>query len=128
MDLRIKKLDFKPPKLDKVYFTKVGDRSYINKEKIKKDAGYKCAKCKRKFHSYYLHVDHKRAIHTYKKGDISDHIATIHIGQSKLKQKYDNPKNYQVLCIKHHNEKSGKETRKRIRKKRNNPLNCILKS
>ena len=80
--------------------------------KLKKEKGMRCQRCKRRFPIYVLELHHKKPIHAFRDGT----KLTIPLLEKIRRPSYDWKKNLMVLCrnchkIKHH-ELSQKEKEK----------------
>ena len=99
-------------KVDKIYTTKMGDRTLTTaqKRKIKEGQGCRCTKCGKKFPKWQLHVDHKKPIASYKNKLTGVDLPVYTFGKKYIPE-YDRHKsNLDVLCIPCHNKK--KQSRK----------------
>lgn len=92
----------------KLYSTKVGDRTLTpaQKRNDKKGAGYRCARCKRKFSfeeaQDYLQVHHKKSVASHKDKFLGVDIPIVTFGKKHIPKYGRRKSNREVLCIKCH--------------------------
>jgi len=109
----------------KIYQTKAGDRTRTTTQnkKLKEKAGFRCQRCKKKFHSAFLDVHHKKQVSAHKSKDGFD-LPVMSMGK-KIKPKYDSDKNAQVLCKKCHQEIHRQRTKRKTAKKKKQKLDLF---
>jgi len=113
--MRIKKINLKPPKIEKMHITHAGERTLTaaQKRKLKEEVGYRCQICKKKYNPRFLEIHHKKGIAKHK-SQLGATLPIFSIGK-KYKPKYERKSNLQVVCITCHDKTKKK---KKIKKKK----------
>ena len=93
-----------------IHVSKVGDRSLtpVQKRNLKKEKGFRCDICHKKFDPRYLEVHHRRAISKHKNSLGYTKYLPIYSTGKRTKQAYDRKSNLQVACLKCHDKTKKK--------------------
>lgn len=111
--IKIKQPKIKPPKIQKLYMTKAGDRTLTpaQKRKLKEATGYRCSICGKKFDGRLLEIHHKKGVAKHK-NPMGFDMPVMARGKKHIPV-YDRRKsNLQVVCIYCHDK-----TKKKAKKK-----------